>query len=381
VPEQINIPDEFTNPTLYDADEQVLVDRALTHAQTKLPEWTPREGNTEVVLTESLALLVAELVFAINRLPEQTLEGLLLLYGLARDPGEPSTGTARFTLADSLGFTIPLGTELRATISDTAEEIDFTTTVSVAVDPGATTADVPIQGVENGIGANGLPAGTVLQILDAVPYVESAITVGIVTGGREPEGDSDFYNRGAAMLSRLTSTLVLPAQFRAAALEDPSVSYATVYDLYDPTAGGVPGDHLGHVTVAVVDEDGGAITDPEMATLEAVLSAKTHAGLDVHIVAPTYQPVDVTATVIAKANADPTAVDTAVTAALTAYLAPRNWIGRGTTTVYHNELISLMDQVTGVERVATLTAPAGDAVLSGIIVLPEPGAITVTVAV
>lgn len=379
MPDPISIPDEFTDPTLYDADEQVLVDRALAHAQTKLPEWTPREGNTEVVLTESLALLVAEQVYAINRLPEQTLEGLLLLYGLARDPGTPATGTARFTIADSLGFTIPLGTELRVTIDETAEEIDFITTASMAVAPGTTMVDVPMQAVENGIGANGLAAGTLLQILDAVPYVESAVTVALVTGGREPETDQTFYDRGAAMLSRLTSTLVLPAQFRASALEDPAVGFATVYDLYNPAGGGVPGDNLGHVTVAVVNDAGVPLSGPQMDTLESTLTSRTHAGLDVHVVAPAYQAVNVAASVIATSGADTTIVDDAVTAAVTAYLAPKNWVGKGTK-VYRNELISLIDQVPGVERVVSITAPAADVALTGLIVLPQPGTIGITVA-
>src|SRR4051794_20833934 len=98
--------------TLYDKGPFDLVDRALADAAPKLPGWVPREGNTELVLLEAMALPVAELIYAVNRLPGAVLDVLLRLYGITRNLGAPAAATVRFTLADALGHNLPAGTRV-----------------------------------------------------------------------------------------------------------------------------------------------------------------------------------------------------------------------------------------------------------------------------
>lgn len=373
---ELVVGDDFTDPVLYDVDEDDLYARAIADIQATIPELAAREGSLEVVLLRSLALQVAEVVYAINRLPERTLEGILRLRGLERDPGAGANSVARFTLSDGIGVTIPLGTTVRLEVPATGESFDFLTTTEVTSATEVMTVDAPIVAADSGAAPNGLPPETELELIDALPYVESVAAVSAFVGGREPEDDFSYYSRGAAMLSRLTETLVLPGQFRAAALETAGVGLAWVLDLFDPDEVGAPGDHPGHVTVVVADDDGQPLSGPAIAALEARLQELSSAGLAVHVVAPAYELVSVTVSVTAIQGADPAVTIDAVEAALTDYLSPGSWAGGDT--VWCNELISLVDRVPGVDRVVTL-APGTDTTFPTVLTLPQPGTMTVTV--
>lgn len=363
--------------TLYDANEQDLIDTGLTNAQAMLPEWEPREGNTEVVLLESLALVVAEVVFALNRLSDTTIDGVLALYGLTRDPGAPPTGRVEFTLADDLGHTIPAGTTVRATVDSTGELVDLTTDEPLEILAGVTTGTVTVTGVDVGVAGNGVPVGTVLELIDAVAYVDTVTLTIALAGGREVEDDPTFFNRGATLLSRLVSTLVLPDHFTAAALENAGVGRATTLDLYNADAGsGAPGDHPGHVTVAVADLNGAPLSADVKGGILTDLTNKSLAGLTVHVTDPSITPVDVSVTITVTTN-DAATVQAAVQAAITAYLSPATYAWDGS--VWRNELIALIDGVAGVGRVVDLATPAADVDLPGYAALPTPGTITVTV--
>lgn len=271
----------YLDLSLYDADEQELVDRALLDAAIKLPEWQPREGNTEVVLIEALALVVAELVYAINRAPVTALEGLLALYGFPRDPGTPPTASAQFTLADMLGHTIPAGTTVRVVVASTGEEVDFTTNVDLVIPAASNTGVVAITGEENTVSANGTAAG-------------AAVAAGVKT------------------------------------------------------------------------------------EVETSLEAQCLAALDVVIIDPTVTAVNITAAVIALPDADPAVVETAIETALTDYLNPATW--DWSSWVFRNELITLISNVAGVDRVVDLDVPASDLELPGAAPLASPGVFTITVS-
>src|SRR4051794_9972403 len=83
-----------------------------------MPEWTPREGHSEGLLIEAIALEVAEAVVAVNRLPGAALETLLRFAGVDRDYGAAPLAFAQVTCADSLGHEIPAGTRLYCTTAD-----------------------------------------------------------------------------------------------------------------------------------------------------------------------------------------------------------------------------------------------------------------------
>lgn len=366
----------YSNLVLYDADPRALVDRAVTDALIKLPGWTPREGNTELALIEAMALEVAENVFAINRLPDAVVEVLMRLFGITRNLGAPAHATATFTLSDALGHVIPAGTRVRLDLS-AGLAVDFTTDVALAVAGGALAGVVAITSATSTADANTAVAGTPLELVDAVPYIETVALATAVGAGANPEADEDWRSRAVTLFASLTSTLVIPSDFTAAALQWPTVYRATTIDRWDPTlAGGAGGVANGHVTVAALGVGAAVLTAPDKAALLATLDAKAYGALVLHVIDPTVTAVNVTVDVKVAVGADPVATHDAVVAALTDYLSPDTW--QWSATVRRNELIALVSGVAGVDYVTALTVPAADVALPGAAPLANHGVLTVT---
>lgn len=366
----------YVDLALYDRDAQTIFDTALALAQVNLPGWTPREGHTEVVLLESLAFEVSEAVFAINRLPATLTELLLGLFGVERDDGAAATATVRFNVADTFGHTIAAGTSLRLELGDELV-VDFETNVGVVIAPGSMTGVVAATALTNGAEAHAALTGTALKLLDAIAYVETVVLETQPTGGRPAEETSAYLDRGVQTFSRLVSTLVVPEHFTAAALEDPAVFRAFAVDNYNSDAGsGVPGDHPGHITLAVLGPGGATLSAGAKTTLDASLESRSMANLAVHLADPTVTDIDVTASVVSLPGYATADVEAAVVTALGNYLSPDTWAWGNT--VRRNELISLLDGVTGVDYVASLTVPAADVTLAGYANLVDVGVLTIT---
>lgn len=364
--------------TLLDVTPQDLIEQGIADATSKLPDWTPREGNTEVVLLETQALVGAETIYAVNRLPRAILAALLAEYGLTQDPGTAPAASFTFTTSAAGDVTIPVGTRLRVLYADGTDSLDFLTDTALLIPGGAFTGTVTATAETATTVLNGTPPGPA-ELVDSLSVVDAVALSSEIIGGVDPEDLDAYLTRGGILFRRLVSTLVLPEHFTTAALEDPAVVRAATYDLFNPTAGsGVPGDHPGHVTVAVTGAGGTALATQVRTDLEASLEAKAHAALIVHTISATVTDVPVTASVVVAAGYQPATVTAAVEAALEEYLDPDVWPFAGT--VYRNELIALLDRVPGVERVAAITAPAGDVTLAGVAPLARAGALTITTA-
>jgi hypothetical protein len=368
---------EYVDLALYDKDPETLLAQALSDATAKFPGFAPRAGSAERVLLETLSLPASELIFALNRLPGAVTQVLLRLFGVERDEGTAPVATATFTLSDDLGHTVPAGTRLRLDLGEDADAIIFTTDAALVVGAGNLTGTVAITGDRPTDEANGTATGTDLALIDSISFVAGAELATPVANGSSPESDVDWLDRGVIRLRRLVTTLVHPAHFTSAALEEADVDRATTLDNYDPGQAGDPGDHVGHVTVAVLGANGAALSGPRKLEIEADLEEIALANLDVHVVDPTITPVDVTATVVRTVTADSATVDAAVVAAIEAYLDPASW--PFAKTVRRNELIALIDGVAGVDYVDTLTVPAADVVLAGVAPLADAGVIDITV--
>jgi hypothetical protein len=222
----------YVDLELYDTSPGVLVDRALLDAQTKLPDWQPRDGNTEVVVLEAQAVITSELGYGINRVPSAVLDGLLALYGVERSPGVAATATVTFTLTAPLGYVLPAGTTVRLGLGGEVEPLDFTTDVDVSLTAG-TTVTAAVTATRPTDDANGTPAGTALVVVSAVPEIDTATLATDVAGGTGPEDDIGYRNRGAQRLRRLVSTLVLPEHFTADALDTAGVFRVRTLDNFD----------------------------------------------------------------------------------------------------------------------------------------------------
>lgn len=371
----------YVDLRLYDKSDQEIIETALAAAQLNMPEWTPREGHVEVLLIEALALEVAEAVVAVNRLPGATLETLLRFAGVDRDYGAAPIAFAQITCADTLGHEVPAGTRLYLT---TADGQGFVTMLvespGVNIPAGSSTGVVSLIGDIFTSAANGVPAGTSLAMVSPMPFVETIELATAVADGRDPETDEVWRDRGVNRLSRLTEALVLPRHFEAAALEDPNVSRAVVVDNTDPGTSGV-GDDPGHVTVAVLGDGGAALSTQAKADLEAALDEAALALLAVHVVDISVVQVTLSVQIHLLPTADPDTVTASVQRVVDEYLDPLTWTYGAL--VRRNELISIIDRVTGVDYVDTLTITGqdsvGNLVLATASSVPNLGAIEITI--
>lgn len=371
---------------LTDLDEQTLVDTALANAVETFPDWVPREGNTEVVLLEQMAVMGGDVAYIVNQLPGTITEVALRIMGAARDQGTPPIATATVTLSDDAGHTIPTGTVVRLDLGDNVDPVDFTTVEDLVIAPGATTGTVSIEAGEATIEANGQPAGTTLELLDAIPYIDTVTLASDVAGGTGPEDGNAFLTRAIPLLSRLTNTLVRPIDVEAYVAEaHPEVQRIKAVDLWNPADTGTPaGSALGYITVAVAAAAGASIGSTSRDLIAAELAGRMHAGLVVTVVDADVTTVDVDITVLRYSNADPTATEAAVLAVIGAYLDPDTWDWSNTVRI--NEVIAVADRAAGVDTVLDVQLAAtgdplaaSDLTLTGYAPLAKVGTVTITV--
>lgn len=355
--------------------EPDLVSAAVQHMKAALPAWVPRTGNTEMVLLEAMAVMLAPEVLAVQMVPGRVVEQLVGLHGVSRSPGAYATAAAMIEVTTSAPVqTIPAGTLLRLDLSATGESVDFETTETVPVITTETRAAVvPVRAVEMGEAGNGTPSGVALEVLSVLPFVERAQLAEPVAGGRGPESYEAFMGRASAVLSRQTSTLVLPEHFTAAALADPVVVRARTLDVTDPARAGV--EAAGHVTVAVAGVDGAPLPQAEADALQVRLSSQALASLTVHVVPPTVTDVPVALTVRAAASVDPEMVRAGVVTALQTWLDPDTW--DWSTEVTQFGIVGAVSRVHGVAAVESVES--GPRTLPGLAPLARAGALTVVV--
>ena len=369
----------YLDLTLDDRDPQDLLQSALLNYATWLPDIELQEGHTEAVLLESFSVLIAEVVFRLNRLPSGMAEVLLRLFGLTRSVGAQPTATLTFMSNGAYRVDAPPGMRARLTLPGGLEPVTFATTQALVIPQGGTTATVAAVGDRYTADADGTAAGTALTALDAIPGVDAVLLGSTVTGGADPEDGQAFLDRGVAVFRGLSSVLVRPDQFTARTLLDPRYPRATTLDNYDPAQTGVPGDHPGHVTVAVLGTDGEPVDAAQRQALADSLAAAAQANLAVHVIDPTITEVAVTATVRARPGYTTQQITDNVTAAVRAALDPLTWPFEQT--VYRFSVVTAADSADGVARVeqVLLDGVEDDVTLPGVAPLARAGTVTVTV--
>lgn len=372
----------YVDLRIYDPPSQELVDAMITMYGISNPGWIAREGNTEILLMEAIALAVAENVVAINRLPGAVVEAILQLAGVAKDFGAPAVTTATINVADGLGYTIPTGTRFYLQLANGTTIVFLAMSPDTQIAPGDTSAVVNLISQINTAAANGVAAGARLVLADQLNMVQSIFLASVVSGGRDPETDAQWRDRGVARLQRLSDTLVVPTQFNAFIDEDPRIGRVMTVDLWDGSVGSPndPGDDPGHVTCCVLDPTGLPLPTGDLTDLENQAQAKSAAMLDVHVINATLDSIDIVTTIRTLPGYTPATVAAAVVATLRDYVDPLTWAVGGV--LRHNEFVSVIDQVAGVDWVDTVTlnTSSGDITASSPKALPQADTVTVTEA-
>lgn len=371
----------YVDLRIFDVPDQDLISAMIAYYGIVNPGWVPREGNTEVLLMEAIALAIAENVATINRLPGAVVEAVLHLAGVDKDFGAPATVTATINIADGLGYTIPTGTRFYLPLA-TGTVVFLAQAPDTQIAPGATTATVSLISQINTAAANGVMSGTRLVLADQLSMVQTVLLASTVAGGRDPETDAAWRDRGVARLKRLSDALVVPAQFNAFIDEDVRVGRVMTVDLWDGSVGspGAVGSNPGHITSCVLDPTGLALTTPVLTDLQAQAQAKAAAMLAVHVVNATLDTIAVVASIRTAAGFTSATVIAAVIATVRNYINPLTWTAGAP--LRHNEFVSVIDQVPGVDYVTTVTlnGGSGDVAATGPRALPQAGTVTVTEA-
>lgn len=223
----------YVDLTLYDKNPQDIYDVGLTWIQLHLPDFIPYEGTIETVLLEAMAQQVAELSFAVNRLPGAIASIFFQLYGITRFIGAPATANATFTLQDTFGHLIPAGTKVQLPIDDAGNVITFTTDAAAQVAEGTSSITTSMTASQFGSQPNGFSIGTHLNLVDALFFVDEVTLASIPINGEDVEDTPTWLSRASAVLSRLSSVLARPEHFTAFVLEDPHINRAFSIDRYN----------------------------------------------------------------------------------------------------------------------------------------------------
>lgn len=307
--------------------EPQLVDAAVAAIQLRHPEWQPREGNTELVLLEALAVIAGQTSFATRQMQTNVLGSLLDLYGVPRRPAASAVGQIKIEGATSMAAarTLPGGTRVRIRFGD-GTSADLTTDGDLTVDPNTTTTGyVDVTAVDPGTRLNGTPIGTSVELVDPATWVETLEISQALSGGANVEPVVDWHTRGAAALRRQRSALVLPDHFADAALAVPGVGRANTINLWDAATPATAGSDLGHITVVLTDTAGQAVDNALANHVIAVLTAQALAGLTLHHADPAYRDGTLTWSVAADSDVDPQELKTSIEQAVTARLDPAVW--------------------------------------------------------
>lgn len=265
-------------------DQPTIVDAALTQLAADLQAsgvtgYVPNEGNMEVILLNVVAQLAADLALMASQVPAAIFRTFgTQLEGLPYNNAAFATATSAWTLTDTLGHTIPGGTQV------TLGGFGFYVETDVVV--GATTsATVALIAVDSGTGYNGLSGAALL--VDNLNFVASVLVTTPSSGGSDQETDLDYQDRLAEQLALQAPRPITAPDYAAFVRTVPVtvagvvVGRATAIDGYDPTVTTFTGTTNGTTTVSAVSSftgiTAGSILNGTGVTNNVVVSINTGA--------------------------------------------------------------------------------------------------------
>jgi uncharacterized phage protein gp47/JayE len=215
--------------------------------------------------------------------------------------------------------------------------------------------------------------------------------VGVTTGGEDAETDDEYLNRLAAQLTLLSRVPILPADFALFALNQPGVGRALAIDGYNPSNGSLNNERM--VSVVVTDINGEPLSNINKTAVLLAIDAVREVNFIATVIDPTYTIIDVSTSFVPNPSSDPDTVRQNVEDAIEAYLSPANWGTKvfvdnpdntwyNTSVVQIYELVTIVNNVAGVDRVVTIgaaisggTIAASDISLPGVAPMTRPGSI------
>lgn len=359
---------KYVDLTVFDDNPVTVLNSMLTSARGLLPNWVPEVGQIELALAESFATRSSELAGGINRLPSATAEVLLQLFGLTRSSGDKATATLTITFADSdtVARSLPAGTRFLYTDTATSTSYVFVLDSAFSLDGSLSgTATVSAQAVGSTYNISADTAS--LSLLTPASFFSSATFSVSPSGGTDAESDERYFARAINLLASYTSASTSTSQIKY--YISANKSYVNRVEVFNRrryrdrnTLATSYSTHDGSVLVAVA----GTINTPASAALElpvansnlsdlyTSLSARVPSGLSVDVMSAELASINITSSVVMKSGETASTVKTNIETALKAYLNANTW-DWSQQYVRRNEIISIIDSVSGVDYVDTLT--------------------------
>ena len=292
----------------------------------------------------------------------QTAQGIYLDYhaqmrGITRTAATHAAGTIRFSVQNAPASDLIIAS---GTVCMTADEVRFQTTEEAVLAAGELTVDVMAEALEPGRSGNA--AAGAIQILTACPVgITGCTNQAPFTGGSDQEDDESLRGRILESYQRL------PNGANAAWYEQTAMSHSGVAAA--KAVGKARG--IGTVDVYIATEAGLPVAEL-LQEVQADLQERREIAVDVDVLAPEAEEVDITAELAVREEAEFSAVKSAVEQALTGFFSGRR-LGK---TVLLAELGDLIYHVDGVENYRLL-APSAD-LAADVTALPVLGELTVT---
>lgn len=385
-----------------ETDPDALTGDAFDRMDTAFPGWTPDEGAVETwlirilsaVIGAPLAEVAADVPPEVFRRFGETVHGVVPLAAVS------ATATVTINVADTAGYVVPAGTQVA--IAATGDVSYGFTVLSDATIPAGSSSvtGVTVQAITPGTAANGLTADPTL--VDSLAYVTSIVQTSTASsGGVDAETGDEYLDRLTATLQTLSQNIVLPRDAEILALSVAGVARATALDGYDADTETTGNEKT--VTVAVVDEDGAALSSTVKDAVAAVLAAHREVNFIFYVSDPLdLNTVKVSADVVPRVGADPAGTVAAVETAIQSYLDPATWglpgeneLGtypgnwKNETVVRYLDIAALIENVESVDHIVSgtlqIALEAGslgtsDVDLVGVAPLVEAGTLDINAA-
>ncbi len=184
-----------------DTDSETRRDTAITDFE-QAADRTLYPGNPERLFMEGVAYVISVLAGQVDFAGKQNLvayaeKGHLDHLGAESDTPRldllPATATFRFSLAGPLAWPVEVLGGTRISTAD--RKVVFLTDQYAVIPAGEGYVDVPATAMESGAAANGLVPGQVNSLVDARPYIVSAVNTTKTESGADAETDDDYRQR------------------------------------------------------------------------------------------------------------------------------------------------------------------------------------------
>lgn len=223
---------EYIDLTEFDTQPTTLYNNALAYARTALPELEARPGTIEDALLQAGAYIGAATMGAVNRLPDQLMEGLLRIMGVNRSESTAATVDVLFTVFAE-GDTVEENTVYVYDYFDGSQTIQFAFVLNEPITAGI--GQTTISATLTCLTLGPIPSFAIgTQLVPNAPssVVFSCETVAEVSQGVSGETDEEFLNRAVTYLQSLSATLNTATQIENYILQTYStVTRCKVYDL------------------------------------------------------------------------------------------------------------------------------------------------------